>query len=67
MTTTRVEREEFLHDTSLIGPGLLQYGVKCCDHRHPQFTQECEDMAASGSAVDAELVLKADHVHVADV
>jgi hypothetical protein len=37
------------------------------DDRHSQFAQERQDVAAGGPAVNAELVLQADDVHVADV
>ena len=37
------------------------------DNRHPQVAQQPQHMAAAGAAIDAELVLQADHVGVAEV
>ena len=37
------------------------------DNRHPQFAQERQNVTAGGPAENAELVLQADDVHVADV
>jgi hypothetical protein len=37
------------------------------DNRHSQFAQECQDVSTRRSAKNAELVLQADDVHVADV
>jgi hypothetical protein len=37
------------------------------DDRHSQFAQERQDVTAGGPAENAELVLQADDVHVADV
>ena len=61
------ERDQLLHDAPLVGSRLTQNGMKRRDNRHPQFAQECQDVTAGGSAEDAELVLQADDVHVADV
>src|ERR1039457_2728645 len=36
-------------------------------HGHSQFAQECQDVTARRPAENAELVLQADDVHVADV
>ena len=68
MTTSRVE--------SAINPSitrrwsalrLLQNGMKRGDDGHPQFAQERQDVAAGRPAENAELVLQADDVHVADI
>ena len=37
------------------------------DDRHSQFAQERQDVTAGGPAENAELVLQADDIHVADV
>jgi hypothetical protein len=41
--------------------------MKRSDNGHSQFAQECQDMAAGRPAENAELVLQADDVHVADI
>ncbi|HWR54665.1 MAG TPA: hypothetical protein VN428_26390 [Bryobacteraceae bacterium] len=41
--------------------------MKRCDDGHPQFAQECQDVTAGGPAENAELMLQADDVHIADV
>ena len=41
--------------------------MKGSDNRHSQFAQECQDVTTGGPSEDAELVLQADDVHVADV
>jgi hypothetical protein len=41
--------------------------MKGSDNGHSQFAQECQDVAAGWPAENAELVLQADNVHVADV
>src|SRR5208337_1897801 len=41
--------------------------MKRCDDGHSQFAQECQDVTAGRPAENAELVLQADDVHVADV
>jgi hypothetical protein len=41
--------------------------VKRNDNGHSQFAQECQDMAAGRPTENAEFVLQADDVHVADV
>ena len=63
----RGKRDQFLHDAPLVRSGLAQNGVQRGDNRHSQFAQECQDVAAGGTAENAELVLQADDVHVADV
>src|SRR6266536_4206386 len=61
------ERDQLLHYAPLVSPWLTQNGVKGCDNRHPQFAQQCQNVTAGGPAENAELVLQADDVHVADV
>ena len=51
----------------LVGFRLTQNGMKRGDNGHSQFAQECQDMAAGQPAENAEFVLQADDVHVADV
>jgi hypothetical protein len=41
--------------------------MKRSNNGHSQFAQECQDMAAGRPAENAELVLQADDVHVADI
>src|SRR5579871_3422231 len=38
-----------------------------CDHRHPQFAQERQNVTTGGPAENTELMLQADDVYVADV
>jgi hypothetical protein len=45
----------------------MQNGMKRCDNRHSQFAQERQDVPTSWPAKNAELVLQADDVQVADV
>ena len=61
------ERDQLLHDAPLVRPGLAQNGMQRRDHRHSQFAQERQDVTAGRPAENAELVLQADDVHVADV
>jgi len=56
-----------LHYAPLIGFRLTQNGMERSDNRHSQFAQECQDMAASRPAENAEFMLQADDVHVADI
>jgi hypothetical protein len=56
-----------VHYAPLVGFRLTQNGMKRSDNGHSQFAQECQDMAASLPAENAEFVLQADDVHVADV
>ncbi len=56
-----------LHYALLVGFRLRQNRVKRGDSRHSQFAQECQDVATGGPTENAELVLQADDVHVADV
>jgi hypothetical protein len=41
--------------------------MKRRDNGHPQFAQECQNVTTGGPAENAELVLQADDVYVADV
>ena len=61
------ERDQLVHYAPLVGFRLPQNGMKRSDNGHSQFAQECQDMAAGRPAENAELVLQADDVHVADV
>ncbi len=61
------ERDQLLHDTPLVGARLTQNGVERRDNGHPQFAQERQNVTAGGSAENAELMLQADDVYVADV
>ena len=68
MTTSRVESEiKSVHDPPLVGAGLTQNGMQRGDDRHSQFAQERQNVAAGRSAENAELVLQADNVDIADV
>ena len=61
------ERDEPLHHAPLVCFRLSQNRMKRCDNGHSQFAQECQDVPTGGPAKNAELVLQADDVHVADV
>ena len=61
------KRDQPLHDAPLVGSRLAQNGMQRGDNRHSQFAQECQDVTAGRPAENAELVLQADDVHVADV
>ena len=61
------ERDQLLHHAPLVGSRLAQNGMERGDDGHSQFAQECQDVTAGGPAENAELVLQADDVHVADV
>ena len=63
----RRKRDQLLHDAPLVGSRLAQNRVERGDHRHSQFAQERQDVAAGRPAENPELVLQADDVHVADV
>ena len=63
----RRKRDQLLHDAPLVRSRFAQNGVQRRDHRHSQFAQECQDVAAGGPSENAELVLQTDNVHVADV
>jgi hypothetical protein len=41
--------------------------MECNDNGHSQFAQECQYVTTSRPAENAELMLQADNVHVADV
>jgi len=56
-----------MHYPALVAFGSRKNGMKRDDDGHSQFAQECQDVAASRAAENAELVLQADDVHVADV
>ena len=61
------ERDQLLHHAPLVGSRLAQNGMQRCDDGHSQFAQERQDVTAGRPAENAELVLQADDVHVADV
>src|ERR1039458_1975437 len=61
------EWDQPLHHAPLVCFRLTQNGMKRCDNRHSQFAQERQDLTTGGPAVNAELVLQADDVDVADV
>ena len=68
MTTSRVESEikpSITRRWSALGS--LQHGMQRGDHGHSQFAQQRQDVTAGRPAENAELVLQADDVHVADV
>ena len=68
MTTSRVESEiSSFHHAPLVGSRLAQNGMKRGDNGHSQFAQERQNVTAGRPAENAELVLQADDVHVADV
>ena len=60
-------QDEFLHHPPLLGIGLAQDGVQGRHHRHAHFLEQGQHVAAGGAAVDAELVLQAQHLGVAEV
>ena len=61
------ERDQLLHHAPLVGSRLAQHGVQRGDDGHSQFAQQRQNVAAGRPAENAELVLQADDVHVADV
>ncbi len=61
------KRDQLLHDAALVSPRFAQNGMQRGDHGHSQFAQECQNVAPGGSAENAELVLQADDIYVADV
>ena len=63
----RRERDQLLHHAPLVRSRLAQHGMERGDDGHSQFAQQCQDMTAGRPAENAELVLQADDVHVADV
>jgi hypothetical protein len=68
MTTSRVESEiNSCMTRRWSALRLAQNGMQRGDYGHSQFAQECQDVTARRPAVNAELVLQADDVHVADV
>ena len=52
---------EFLHHMALRCIRLVQHGVKSGHHRHSHFLEQCEQMVSRRAAVDAELMLHAEH------
>ena len=58
---------QLFHHLALRGVGLAQHRVQGRDHRHPHFLEQRQQMAARRSAVDAELVLHAEHVGVVEI
>ena len=68
MTTSRVESEINSCITRRWSAfGSLQNRMQRGDHGHSQFAQERQDVTAGRPAENAELVLQADDVHIADV
>ncbi len=61
------ERDQLLHHAPLVSSRLTQDGMERRDNGHSQFAQKCQNVTAGGPAENAELVLQADDVHVADV
>ena len=59
--------EEFGEDAALVGIGIFQHRMQGGDHRHAHAAEEGEQVAAGRAAVDAELVLHAEGVHVREV
>ena len=60
-------RDQFLHDAPLFGGRVVQDGVERGHNRHPQFAQQHQHVAAGRSAENAELVLHANDIDIADV
>ncbi len=58
---------ELLDDALLVGAGMLQNGVERGDDRDAEIAQEGQDVAATGAAVDAVLMLEADDIGVAEI
>ena len=68
MTTSRVESEiNSCITRRWSAVRLAQNGVQRGDDGHSQFAQQRQNVTAGGPAENAELVLQADDVHVADV
>ena len=61
------ERDQLLHHAPLLDSWLTQNGMQRGDNRHSQFTQQRQDVPTCGPAENAEFVLQADDVHIADV
>ena len=61
------ERDQPFHHAPLVGSRLAQNGMKGGDDGHSQFAQKRQDVTADRPAENAELVLQADDVHVADI
>ena len=58
---------QFLHHLALRGIRVAQHRVQRRHHRHPHFLEQRQQMAARRPAVDAELMLHAEHVRVVEV
>ncbi len=61
------ERDHAIHHALLIGVRFAQHRMKRCDNGHPQLAQKRQNVTAGRAAENAELMLQADDVHVADV
>ena len=59
--------DEFVHHFALGGVGVAQDGVEGGDDGHADLLEEGEQVAAGGTAVDAELVLDGEDVGVVEV
>ena len=55
---------QFVHHMALRRIRFVQHGVQRGDHRHPHLLEQGQQVAAGRTAVDAELVLHAEHVRV---
>ena len=51
----------------LFGAGLLQDCVQLGNHMDMDMAKQREDMAASRTAIDTELVLEADHIGIGEI
>jgi len=63
----RRERDQLLHHAPLLDFWLTQNGMQRGDNRHSQFTQQSQDVPTCGPTENAEFVLQADDVDIADV
>src|SRR5262249_42135783 len=61
------EFRQFGQDPLLVSVRRSQDGVQGRDYRHPQVPQKAKDVAAGRASEDAELVLQAEDIRVAEV
>jgi hypothetical protein len=61
------KRDQAVHYTPLFCSWIAQNGMEGRDNRHSQLAQERQNVTTGGSAENAEFVLQADEIDVADV
>ena len=59
--------DQLLHDLPLGRVGVTQHRMQGRHNRHAHFLQQRQQVAARGPAIDAELVLHAEHLRVIEV